>query len=319
MSTREEQLEKKRLESREYYAKNKERIRQYRCDNAEKQKEQSKRSYDKHREQRKADCKKFYWDNRDDRLEVSRKAYENDRENRIQYEKDRRDRIKKDVELNGLSLPDILKQKCKSCQEVLPINNFGVLITKNSYQPICKPCRNEMGRVYRIDNAEEISERRRNSKTILSADRKLLINLRKRLVHCVNGIDTSKTSLALELLGCDRKSFFKEWLMFNLELDNMSFDRYGNSFEDGWHMDHVIPCASFPSIENVEQQKLCFHWSNIKPLHRIVNLSKGDKIIPKILFEQELRLRIFVKRYPEYLDRVLTTANLMRIKLQQQV
>jgi len=51
-----------------------------------------------------------------------------------------------------------------------------------------------------------------------------------------------------------------------------------NHGRDGWHIDHIIPCASF-DLTDSEQQKKCFHYSNLRPLWAFDNISKGKKII----------------------------------------
>jgi hypothetical protein len=43
------------------------------------------------------------------------------------------------------------------------------------------------------------------------------------------------------------------------------------------HIDHIIPCASF-DLTDPEQQKKCFHYTNLQPLWAHENLSKGAKI-----------------------------------------
>ena len=51
-----------------------------------------------------------------------------------------------------------------------------------------------------------------------------------------------------------------------------------NHGRDGWHIDHIIPCASF-DLTDPEQQKKCFHYTNLQPLEAIENIKKGAKII----------------------------------------
>jgi len=51
----------------------------------------------------------------------------------------------------------------------------------------------------------------------------------------------------------------------------MSWDNYGK-----WHIDHVRPCASF-NLENHDQQKECFNWTNLQPLWAKENRSKGAR------------------------------------------
>lgn len=44
-----------------------------------------------------------------------------------------------------------------------------------------------------------------------------------------------------------------------------------------YHVDHIIPCASF-NLENLEEQKKCFHYTNLQILKAKTNILKGDKI-----------------------------------------
>ena len=53
----------------------------------------------------------------------------------------------------------------------------------------------------------------------------------------------------------------------------MTWENYGQV----WHLDHVIPCASF-DLSDPEQQKICFHWSNYQPLFVLDNLRKGARL-----------------------------------------
>ena len=46
----------------------------------------------------------------------------------------------------------------------------------------------------------------------------------------------------------------------------------------GWHVDHIIPCSSFDLIDP-EQQKECFHYTNLQPLWGKDNIKKSNKII----------------------------------------
>lgn len=45
-----------------------------------------------------------------------------------------------------------------------------------------------------------------------------------------------------------------------------------------WHIDHIIPCAAF-DLTDTEQQRACFHYTNLRPLWASENISKGTKIL----------------------------------------
>jgi hypothetical protein len=93
--------------------------------------------------------------------------------------------------------------------------------------------------------------------------------LRFRLRHAVTAIQNGKfkRKSALDLLGCDLL-FFKQYLESQFK-DGMSWDRISEV-----HLDHKIPCSSF-DLTKEEEQKKCFHYTNIQPLWALDNLRKG--------------------------------------------
>jgi hypothetical protein len=109
--------------------------------------------------------------------------------------------------------------------------------------------------------------------------------------HRINKLLKNKRK-NIKLLDCDR-DFLIKWFEFNFELDshlNMNLDNHN----DLWHIDHVIPCAYF-NMDDEDQQKKCFHWSNTSPLLKIDNLKKCHKIIYHHVLRQNLRLYLFCK------------------------
>jgi hypothetical protein len=67
--------------------------------------------------------------------------------------------------------------------------------------------------------------------------------------------------------------FYKLAYLESLFRDGMTWDNYGFY---GWHIDHIIPCASF-NLKNSEEQKRCFHYTNLEPLWGYDNWHKGSR------------------------------------------
>lgn len=94
--------------------------------------------------------------------------------------------------------------------------------------------------------------------------------LRGRLRIAIKG--ESKAASSLELLGCSVEHL-KAWLEFWMK-PGMTWENYGYN---GWHIDHKKPCASFDLTKPDEQRK-CFHYTNLEPLWAKDNMQKGDKV-----------------------------------------
>jgi hypothetical protein len=100
--------------------------------------------------------------------------------------------------------------------------------------------------------------------------------LRNRLGAAMRG--KQKTASTIELLGCDVEHF-KLFLEAEFE-EGMTWENYGRPTDGGpgWQVDHIRPCASF-NLEDAEEQKRCFHWTNLQPLWAADNLAKGDSLV----------------------------------------
>ena len=96
--------------------------------------------------------------------------------------------------------------------------------------------------------------------------------LRDRLRDALRRQNVNKTSKTLELIGCSIGE-----LIIYLESkfhDGMTWKNYGKY---GWHIDHIKPCSSF-NLNDPQQQKECFHYTNLQPLWACDNLSKGSRL-----------------------------------------
>lgn len=127
---------------------------------------------------------------------------------------------------------------------------------------------------YRQENPEKtraLSKRMKDRKKT-RASWKLETALRTRLRDALRCSGVPKTSKTMDLLGCP-----KVWLEVHLESlfkPGMTWENHGSV----WHIDHIKPCAAF-NLADPEQQKICFHWTNLQPLFAIENLKKGDKYV----------------------------------------
>ena len=141
----------------------------------------------------------------------------------------------------------------------------------------------EYNKQYNIDNRNQIQKRhtkylKDRRKTDLSY--KMAIVLRNRVKSLLKGEKRKKT---LELLGCDLQ-FFLNWLSYQFS-EGMTMENHGSV----WHIDHVIPCAKF-DLKSINEQKKCFHWSNMQPMFSSENLSKKDKVCFKDIYKHEIKL-----------------------------
>lgn len=96
--------------------------------------------------------------------------------------------------------------------------------------------------------------------------------LRDRLRHALNGAGAKKTQRTFDLIGCDVEALVRhiesQWA------EGMSWENYGIG-PGRWVIDHVKPCTAF-RLEDEAEQRLCFHFSNLRPAFWMENLKKGS-------------------------------------------
>ena len=125
-------------------------------------------------------------------------------------------------------------------------------------------------RLYRLNNKERMAqlklnwdkEQRKNNPNF-----KLKCNLRNRVWSALKG--TNKSASTMELIGC---SIDKLWNHLESKFESwMTKENYGL-----WHVDHIIACAKF-DLTCPEQQRTCFHYTNLQPMEAIENMRKGAR------------------------------------------
>lgn len=95
--------------------------------------------------------------------------------------------------------------------------------------------------------------------------------LRSRILGALNGRD--KAAPSIQLLGCSIAKF-------RAYLESQFSQRPGMSWETRcfWEIDHIIPCAEF-HLQHSEEQEICFHFSNQRPVWTTENRKKSNRIL----------------------------------------
>jgi hypothetical protein len=104
------------------------------------------------------------------------------------------------------------------------------------------------------------------------ASHRMVLSLRNRVRGLLRTIDRTKRERTMELIGCTPSELinrleaqFEPW---------MSWENYG--FGRGkWVVDHIVPCRKF-DLTRVDEQRKCFHFSNLRPLCWKENHEKSD-------------------------------------------
>lgn len=116
-------------------------------------------------------------------------------------------------------------------------------------------------------NRQRTIERKKTDKNCMLRDL-----LRSRIAGAIKHQKSNKKIPSTKLLGADINT-----VRLHLEKqfkDGMNWHNFGI---EGWHIDHIIPCINF-DLTKIEEQKKCFHYTNLQPLWAKDNLSKGGKI-----------------------------------------
>jgi len=94
---------------------------------------------------------------------------------------------------------------------------------------------------------------------------RIIDNLRKRAFPYTRNLKMT----VMELLGCSKEQL--EEFIISKFTEKMSLQNYGE-----WEMDHIKPLASF-NLNNIDEVKKCFHYTNLQPLWLKDNRSKGAR------------------------------------------
>lgn len=144
---------------------------------------------------------------------------------------------------------------CVDCGIPKPLESF-YLVKPMQRRKKCFTCYNKQCRRYQ------------NARKKIDPCFKLLNIFRSRITVAIK--TGKKSTSTIELLGCPL-SVAKSHIESQFK-EGMSWENHGE-----WHIDHIKPCASY-DLTLAEEQKKCFHYTNLQPLWAADNLAKSDKL-----------------------------------------
>lgn len=207
----------------------------------------------------------------------------------------------------------IPSKSCTLCQQVLPLDSFAK--HGNNLRSQCKDCRRpkdkawrdhkeslypekeksrrqatyqkhrdkviERSRLFKEANPERIlasSRRRRKERMKNDIQFRLAAVLRTCVRQKLQEQNVTKRTHTADLVGCTTTHLRSH--LESLFQPGMTWENYGAYRRGGplkWNIDHIRPCVSF-DLSDLEQQKICFHWTNLQPLWAPDNMAKGSRL-----------------------------------------
>ena len=178
---------------------------------------------------------------------------------------------------------DGLQGMCKKCHK--SYRSKWLDKNKIQYKDKCKEWSiknkehvSETKKIWRDNNREYFREHQRKYKALKRKNDpifRITANLRTRLRKAIKDINKSKKTM--ELLGCSIEEF-KEHIEKKFKKE-MTWNNYGE-----WELDHIKPCCSF-DLTDIDQQKKCFHYSNIQPLWKKEHRQKTTEDTKNYLYD----------------------------------
>jgi hypothetical protein len=238
------------IKKKEYYEKNREEIRhkqkKYREQNPEKIKRMKREEYQKHKNRYRENNKKYREENKEILKEKQRIYRENNREGFRRRSKE-----------YYYKHHNII---CKKGRERVKKEKDKLKIYQIEYR---KRNKKKVREYYN----EYVREKMNNDENFKI--KKLLSNRCRNAIKRKKGIKNIET---IELLGAEIEVVIS-YLESQFQ-EGMTWDNHGI---DGWHIDHIKPCAAF-DLTDPEQQKECFHYTNLQPLWAEENIRKSDSL-----------------------------------------
>ena len=220
-----------------------------------KEQKEKKAAYDKvysqkNKEKKAAYAKVYYQENKEKRAAYHKVYNQENKEKRAAYAKENKEK--------KAAYDKVYSQKNKE--------------KKAAYHKVYYQKNKEKRAAYAKENKEKIAAAKKvyqRKRLKNDTDFKITQNVRRRLLLALKG--NRKAGPTMELIGC---TVAELWLHLESKFEpGMTRENHGRF---GWHIDHKKPCCAF-DLSDLEQQKICFHYSNLQPLWAKDNLEKGGK------------------------------------------
>lgn len=220
---------------------------------------------------------------------------------------------------------------CKNCRKQYAIENKAQIKQKqHEYYQNNKLELQNKNKSYRLANTDKINEQRKEyrsreevklhikqknaaylpiRKQQIKEKRKSNMNfklseiMRSKIHKMIKGHPTSYK----QLIGCDEVHLIK-WLEFRFD-DNMNWNNFGTY----WQIDHVLPINKF-NFANLNEQKICFHWTNLQPLNALENRQKSDKLMLHHYFNNVVNVNRFNSKYNNFLGYQIVSESLQWLR-----
>jgi hypothetical protein len=193
---------------------------------------------------------------------------------------------------------------CKYCNVEKPLTDFYFVKQEQRYEVKCKECKKERWKnltdeqrekkrlqnlKYYYNNKEKVRakvkiysqsktgiekrKKRINTYYVTNPNFKLRKLLSYRIWVVLKGVKKADTTK--NLTGCSMQQL-KKHLESQFKKE-MNWENHGKI----WEIDHILPCNSF-DLTDEEQQKKCFHYSNLQPLFKTTEIAESFGYVDEI-------------------------------------
>jgi len=162
-------------------------------------------------------------------------------------------------------------KKCNTCLEIKhKVEFYPDKKAPHGYQNKCISCVKDYNKINGYISERDLKYQNKRRKNNIQYKLKDII---QKTIH--SNLKERKINKTLDYIGCS-VGFLIEYLESRF-LPEMSWNNHGKI----WEIDHIKPCASF-DLTDPQQQKICFHYTNLQPLFKTSDIAKSFGYIEHI-------------------------------------